>query len=83
MGAQAFVLNYSCMPVHHPAQLAQLAMAVKMVRDNAAQWHVDPNKIIVMGTSAGGHLAGMLATMWNSQQLKTLDSIRKMLNQMA
>ncbi|HJH33519.1 acetylesterase [Ligilactobacillus aviarius] len=72
MGAQAFVLNYSCMPVHHPAQLAQLATAVKMVRDNAAQWHVDPNKIIVMGTSAGGHLAGMLATMWNSQTIKDL-----------
>lgn len=72
MGVQAFVLNYSCMPIHHPAQLAELAAAVKMVRKNANAWHVDPDKIIVMGTSAGGHLAGMLATMWNSKTVADL-----------
>ena len=72
MGVQAFVLDYSVMPVHHPAQLAELASSVKLIRDNADQWHVDPNKIIVMGTSAGGHLAGMLATMWNSKTLTDL-----------
>lgn len=72
MGVHAFVLNYSVTPIHHPAQLAELASAVQMIRQNATQWHVDPEKIIVMGTSAGGHLAGMLATMWNSQTLKEL-----------
>lgn len=72
MGVHAFVLDYSVMPIHHPAQLAELASAVKLIRENAAEWHVDPDKIIVMGTSAGGHLAGMLATMWNSKTLTDL-----------
>ena len=72
MGVQSFILNYSVAPVHHPAQLAELASAVKLVREHAAEWHVNPNKILVMGTSAGGHLAGMLATMWNSDTLKDL-----------
>lgn len=69
MGVHAFVLNYSVTPIHHPAQLAELASSVQLIRQNANKWHVDPNKIIVMGTSAGGHLAGMLATMWNSKTL--------------
>ena len=34
-----------------------IAAAVKLLRDNAEQWHIDPNKIAVCGFSAGGHLA--------------------------
>ena len=72
IGLQAFVLDYSCTPTHFPAQLAELATAVKVIREHANEWHVDPNKIIAMGFSAGGHLAGSLATMWNQPVLKDL-----------
>ena len=43
-----------------PIQDAQRAM--KIIRANANKWAIDENKIGVYGSSAGGHLAGMLST---------------------
>lgn len=63
-GIQPFILQYSCKPVHYPAQLLEAAEAVKTVRDHASEWHVQPAQIIIGGFSAGGHLAANLATAW-------------------
>ncbi|MFI3166072.1 MAG: alpha/beta hydrolase [Bacillota bacterium] len=71
-GISAFILDYSCTPVHFPTQLAEVATAVKFVRDNAEKWNIDPNKIAVAGFSAGGHLAGTLGVYWNSDVVKNL-----------
>jgi acetyl esterase/lipase len=46
-----------------PAQLQDCKYAVRWLRANAAQYHVDPNRIGVWGQSAGGHLVACLATM--------------------
>ncbi len=65
---QAFVLDYSTTDRsadRYPTQLLELAEAVKTVRANAADWGVDPDRIIVAGFSAGGHLAANLATQWD------------------
>jgi acetyl esterase/lipase len=43
-----------------PLQDAQAALA--LVRENAAKWNVDPNKVGIMGFSAGGHLAATAST---------------------
>ncbi|GBG94234.1 acetyl esterase [Ligilactobacillus salitolerans] len=69
-GLQAFVVRYSVAPARYPTALYELAAAVKLVRENASQYHVDPNKIIVLGFSAGGHLAANLATVWNQPILE-------------
>ena len=53
MGYNAFVLNYTCQ-VRYPVALEQLAQSVKLVRDNADEWNVREDKIIIMGMSAGG-----------------------------
>ena len=57
-GFHAFILRYS---VGHQAAgfapLKEMDWVVGLLRENAAQWHIDPNKIIVCGFSAGGHLA--------------------------
>jgi acetyl esterase/lipase len=45
-----------------PANLDDLRAAVRWLRRNANVYHVDPNRIAVMGASAGGHLAVLLAT---------------------
>lgn len=67
IGVTAFVLKYR-LPDHRtmnnpsigPLQDAQ--QAILRVRSEAAQWHVDPQRIGIMGFSAGGHLASMAGT---------------------
>jgi acetyl esterase/lipase len=61
-GYQAFILRYSVWPSLYPVSLLQAAQAMTIIREHAEQWHVDPAAITVAGFSAGGHLAGNLAT---------------------
>lgn len=65
MGCHAAVLNYSCKPAVFPTALGELAYSVALIRRNAAEWHVEPDKIIVLGCSAGGHLAASLGVFWD------------------
>jgi gluconolactonase len=44
--------------------------SVRFLRDHASKYSVDPNRIGVVGGSAGGHLAGLMATAWNEPKLK-------------
>lgn len=69
MGCHAALLRYSCAPSVFPTALLELASSVKLIREHAKEWHVDPEKIIVMGFSAGGHLAGSLGMFWNRKFL--------------
>ena len=57
--------RYSVAPARFPEALLQLATAVAMLRENAEKWHIDTEKIVVQGSSAGGHLAASLGVFWN------------------
>ena len=69
-GVTAFVLKYR-LPGRRggvnkrfePIQDAQTA--IKMIRERAAEWHIDSNKVGIMGFSAGGHLAATAGTHFN------------------
>jgi len=80
LGYQAFVLRYSTYakegafdlemlsepPVsQYPQPLYDLAQAIKTIRDNAAEWLIDPDRIAVAGFSAGGHVAASLGVHWH------------------
>lgn len=69
MGYQAFVLDYSVAPATYPLALQELARAVDTVRSHATELCVDPNRITVMGFSAGGHLVGLLGALWDKPWL--------------
>ena len=57
-GFHAFILRYSVgRNAAGFAPLKQMDWVVGLLRENADQWHIAPNKIIVCGFSAGGHLA--------------------------
>lgn len=66
MGYHAAVLYYSCAPAQFPISAAELAASVAFVRAHAKEWLIDPERIAVLGFSAGGHLAATLGVYWNS-----------------
>lgn len=57
-----FILRYSCKPATYPTQVLQVAAAVREIHEHAAEWNVDPAHMVVLGFSAGGHLAAHFAT---------------------
>ena len=63
-GYAAFVLRYT-VNVAYPVPLVEAAMAMAYLRENSAEYGVDPEHVGVIGFSAGGHLAGMLATLFD------------------
>lgn len=62
-----FVLRYSCVKKRFPTALLECAEAVRYIRQNAERFDIDPDKIIVIGFSAGGHLAGSISNFWQSE----------------
>lgn len=61
-GMAAFVLDYRVEPYHYPAEIEDGVQAMRLIRSHAADYGIDPNRIGVWGSSAGGHLASSLGT---------------------
>lgn len=80
MGFNAFVLWYSVAPEKYPEQLIEASAAISLMRKNQNEWFVDPDKIAVIGFSAGGHLAGSVATLWREQAIYDKLGIEKDMN---
>jgi len=76
-GITAFVLKYRLGPAgyRHPAMLHDAARAIRLVRSKAAEWKLDPKRIGIMGSSAGGHLASTLLTHFDSGKSEAEDLI--------
>ncbi|HWW83861.1 MAG TPA: alpha/beta hydrolase [Vicinamibacterales bacterium] len=63
LGFAAFVLRYRLGPRYHfPIELTDVQRAIRLVRARAGEWRVDPNRVGIVGFSAGGHLAMMAST---------------------
>jgi len=64
----AFVLRYRHGPrYHYPTTLLDAQRALRLIRARAEEYHVDPAKVGVFGGSAGGHLAAMMATLYDNK----------------
>jgi acetyl esterase/lipase len=70
-GITAFVLKYRTAKRgnHHPAMIQDLERAMRIVKANSQQYGINPDKVGVMGFSAGGHLAGKAAIYFDVRQL--------------
>lgn len=67
MGITYAVLKYRMPNLgHSDVPLSDAEQAMRIIRSHAAEWGVNPNKVGVMGASAGGHLASTLATQYTS-----------------
>lgn len=78
LGITVFVLKYRLDDYGHPAPLQDVLRAIRIVRSRAAEFGIRPERIGVMGGSAGGHLSACAATMWDAPEGKTshaLDAI--------
>lgn len=59
----AFILCYRLPKGQNDVPLADVAQALRTIRRHAAEWHIDPANIGIMGSSAGGHLAATACTL--------------------
>lgn len=62
LGIAGVVVRYRMPNGHYEIPLADAQRALKIVRDSASKWNINPAKVGVMGFSAGGHLASTVAT---------------------
>lgn len=75
-GFHSFVVHYRVSPYKKPVPLIDAQRAIKLVRYHAADWKVDPDKVFILGFSAGGHLCASTAVM--EDMCKFGDEIDKM-----
>lgn len=74
MGIAAFVVKYripeaATMPEPSIGPLQDAQQAIKRVRENAKSWGIDPNRVGVLGFSAGGHLAASAGTHFEEMRI--------------
>jgi acetyl esterase/lipase len=76
-GVTAFVLKYrhNGSGHKHPVPMMDGQRAIRTVRARASDWRIDPNRIGVLGFSAGGHLASTLATHFDAGDASAADTI--------
>lgn len=78
-GIAGFVVKYRLGSggYRHPVMLQDAARAVRTVRARAEEWKLDPERIGVMGSSAGGHLASTLLTHFEEGDASASDPIER------
>ena len=78
-GIAGFVLKYrlGSAGYRHPVMLGDAARAVRLVRARAAEWQVDPQRVGIMGSSAGGHLASTLLTHFDAGDTNATDLVER------
>ena len=78
-GIAGFVLKYrlGSHGYRHPAMLQDAARAVRIVRSRCEEWGVDPSRVGIMGSSAGGHLASTLLTHFDGGDVAASDPVER------
>jgi len=77
IGIASFVLDYRVAPSKHPAPLSDAQRAIRYVRSHAEEFGIDPNRIGILGFSAGGHLASSAGTHFDSGNPNASDPIER------
>jgi acetyl esterase/lipase len=76
MGVTAFVLQYRLGPrYHHPVELGDAQRAIRTVRARAREFGIAPDRVGIMGFSAGGHLASSAGTHFDAGNASATDPI--------
>ena len=65
-GLAGIVLKYRLPYGHHEIPSCDARQALRIVRQNAKEWGIDPGKVGIAGSSAGGHLASTVGTVFDT-----------------
>ena len=78
-GISCFVIKYRLGTggYRHPSMLQDAARAVRLVRARAEDWRIDPKRVGVIGSSAGGHLVSTLITHFDSGKAEAIDPVER------
>ena len=77
IGVTAFVLRYRLSPYRHPIPLGDAQRALRYIRAHAAEFGVDPQRVGIMGFSAGGHLTSTAVTHFDAGRADAEDPIER------
>jgi acetyl esterase/lipase len=79
LGISAFVLKYRLGTggYKHPAMMQDVNRAIRYVRAHAEAWKLDPTRVGLMGSSAGGHLASTGLTHFDAGNAAATDPIER------
>lgn len=77
-GIAAFVVSYRVAPYRDPVPLLDALRSLRVVRLRSGELNVDPKSIGVMGFSAGGHVAGCAATMFDREFAHAYDDLGRL-----
>ncbi len=74
-GIAGIVLKYRLPYGHHEVPSSDARQAIRIARQNAEKWGIDPHKIGIAGASAGGHLASTVGTIFDKGNPYSVDPI--------
>jgi acetyl esterase/lipase len=74
LGFTAFVLQYR-IPDKKEGALQDVQRAMRIIRNDAQKWNINPDKIGIMGFSAGGSLSARASTLFNKRSYTGVDKI--------
>ncbi len=80
LGMNAFILDYSVAPNKFPTQIREVAAAMELLYEKQDEWHVDTEKITIIGFSAGGHLAAHYSTSYDIPEVREVFPQSKSVN---
>ncbi|HSH09680.1 MAG TPA: alpha/beta hydrolase [Oceanipulchritudo sp.] len=75
LGIDGYVLKYRMKEFGYPAPLIDVTRAIRYLRAHAGELGIDPDRIGVLGFSAGGHVAGMATTLYDSPDARAGDEL--------
>lgn len=78
LGLHAVVVDYRVEPYRHPVPLLDAQRAIRTVRHRAGELGVNPEKVAILGFSAGGHLASTAWTHYDDGQPGAQDPVERM-----
>ncbi|WP_029192743.1 alpha/beta hydrolase [Paenibacillus harenae] len=77
LGVSAFVLRYRVAPYQYPCALLDAQRAIRLVRHEAEKFRIDPDKVGLLGFSAGGHLTANAGTSYDRGDKNAEDMIER------